>query len=216
MPTYEELVQDIGAELGGKIPPNLPFLIRSVERELWQHLWFLGRQRLVSFALPAGSSGLQSFSGLTSVSPDFVLMIEGVFLQSTGETLTRVSLHRFLREAKTNRTGDPEIYTVDLSTDQIGFYPVPSSGASQLEMLVRIRDDYIQAGDNENTKLLLGVGYEVLKWAVLSKRIFDPNKAQYWRQQYAEALSALLTKLSRERWSYRGGTQYHDSPTSFE
>ncbi len=215
MPSYEELVQDIGMELGGEIPPNLPFLIRSVEREIWQQFWFLGKQRTFQFTLPAGTSGLQSLSGLTTVNPSLVLMVEGVFGESENP-LTRVSMHRFLRMVREGKQAEhPEVYTLNVETDEIGFYPTPRRDV-QLELLVRLRDEYLQAGDTEQNKVLLGVGYELLKWGVLAKRFFVPDKIEVWRQRYADAVASVLAQVSRRRWSYRGGTQYHDSPTSFE
>ena len=214
MPSYAQLIQDLAFELGGSVPSELPFLIHSVEDELWADLWFLAPPQSVQFTLLANHSPVMTASSLLGVSIADLLSLESISIQDRPYSLRRVSLSQFNRLNQVSSIGVPEVFTFSKRGDYIGFYPVASKDL-QLVATIRLRDTPIQDGDDETTKVMLGDAYNVLKYGVLMRRFFNPDKIGYWKEQYANSLLSLYRKFTRESYTYRGGTYNYDSPTTY-
>jgi len=208
MTNLRDLIADIGAELDGSVPSNLPFLIRSVEQELWQDLWFIAPKQEVDFTFGSGINRQNLSTQLTN--PERVLFLESVIRLRDGVSLRRVSLSQFNRMEARGLSGVPEFVVFEPEMDLLGIYPVPND-TENVRLVVRVRPEPLNENSDETNNPMLGIGYEVLKWGVLYKRIFNPDKFQYWRLQFNEAFVRLQQAVMRKEWSYRGGTRYHDS-----
>jgi len=212
MPTLHDLIDDIGAELGGSVPSNLGFLIRSVEFELWHDLWFLAPQKSVIFTFLAGTNSQNLSTQLTN--PDRVLFLEALIREEDGVPLRRMDLGQILRLSRRGLQNRPEYFYADINTDSLMVYPIPRVN-TDLSLVFREKPEPLNENSNDTNNPMLGDAYEVLKWGVLYKRIFNPDKFQYWRLQFNEAYQRLHQRVMRANMTYRGGTRWHDASISY-
>ncbi len=201
--TYRDLVSQIAEEIGGSVPPSLPSLIREVEKELWGLFYFLGDLGAELITVPA-------LQNKVAISDELWLTISSVnAVYSAGNReLYRVSLPRFSRLK--NSVGVLDVYCWE-KDGKLRVAKAPSSD-TDLEVVVWKAQAPLEDGDSEANKFFLGRGFNLLKYAVLYKRFFDPDRYQYWKSQYLEALDSLYREIGRRRYSYNLGG-YRDDPT---
>ena len=200
---YRDLVSQIAEEIGGSVPPSLPSLIREVEKELWGLFYFLGDLSSETLTIPADQEEI-------TISDELWLAISSVNAVYTAgnRELYRVSLPRFSRLK--NSVGILDIYCWE-KDGKMRVARAPSED-TDLEVVVWKAQSPLEDGDDGSSKFFLGRGFNLLKYAVLYKRFFDPERYQYWKSQYTEALESLYREVGRRRYSYNlGGLR--DDPT---
>ena len=198
MATYAQLIADLEYE-AERLPDNIAFLIREVEQELWQQLYFCAPEQTYSVTVTAGSQT----ASLPTTYKDF-MQIKSV-LDPYGKSLRRTSKSQFNRLRLQDSVPELYIFSWEPFEPQISVWKTPAQD-SQLLLIVYEKESPIQDGDDETTKFFLGEGYNVLKYAVLYKRIFHPDKWEMWRARYSEAFLNLVAAKSRQRLSLAGGS----------
>jgi len=198
MATYLQLLSDLQAE-AGTLPDNIPFLIREVEDELWQELYFCAPEQVYTITVPAGSD-------TASLPPSFpsFLQIKSL-LSPEGHPLRRTSKSQFSRLKLQDAVPPLFIFSWSPLEPTISVWKPPAQD-SDLLLIVYERQSPIRDGDTEITKFFLGEGYNVLKYAVLYRRIFNPDKWQMWKSRFSEAFLALISHKTRQRLSLSGGS----------
>jgi len=192
MPTYSDLISDLADENNGILPDNIAYLIREVERELWQELYIYAPETLYTVTATAGSSSVP----LTNT--EKWLHVRSVTTQ-TGALLRRVSFQIFDLLDKQASTPELYAYSWNPSSSTLNITKPPSVDTT-LTVTVMEREDFIQDGDPDSSKFFLAEGYNVLKYAVLYKRINNPDLKEEWRSRFMEAYrSAVIALKSRKR-----------------
>jgi len=200
MRTYADLLADLSTEVGGDLPDNITQLIEEVETELWQDLYFCAPETIYTVSVPAGSS-----SGDLSPFPvDRWLQIRTV-IDPHGSAMRRVSLSQFQRMSLQKAVPELYIWSWNPSDQIIRVYKEPASDAS-ISLVVFERQPPLSPSDTSQTKFFLGDGYNVLKYGVLYKRIFNAEKFEMWRQRFAESYQRLVVMKARQRLSLVGGS----------
>lgn len=198
MPTYTQLLSDLEHE-AERLPDNIAYLIREVETELWQQLYFCAPESTYSLTVPAGSETV-------SLPPDYkdFMQIKSL-LDPHGRPLRRVSPSQFNRMKLADSVPPLFIFSWRPSDASLSIWSPPQADSTLL-LIAHVRESPIQEGDDENTKFFLGEGYLVLKYGVLYKRIFHPEKWEMWRARFSDAFLSLLAHRSRQRLSLAGGS----------
>jgi len=199
MPTYADLISDLADENGGLLPDNITYLIREVERELWQELFIYAPEVSYTVTIPAGSNT----GDLSTLNYVRWLHIRSV-LGSGGSLLRRVPYNVF--EILNSQSSTPELYAFSWNPGSSTLYVTraPSLSAT-VKATVLEREPFIQDGDSEQNRFFLGDGYNVLKYGVLYKRVTNPEKLELWKSRFLEAFqSAVLALKSRKRVSLLG------------
>ena len=198
MATYSQLLSELQFE-AGQLPDNIPYLIREVEDELWRELYFCAPEQVYTVSLPQG----QEVASLPPSYPNF-MQIKSL-LSPEGKPLWRVSPSQYNRIKLQNSVPELFVFLWKPGSSQISVWSPPAQD-SDLLLIAYEREAPIQDGDSESTKFFLGDGYTVLKYAVLYRKIFNPDKWELWKSRFSEAYLSLIAHKTRQRISLLGGS----------
>ena len=198
MATYSQLLSELQQE-AGSLPDNIPFLIREVESELWKELYFCAPEQIYTLTVPAGTETV-------SLPPTYqnFMQIKSL-IDPSGNPLRRVSPSQYSRLKLRDSVPELFVFLWLPNSPSISVFRPPAQD-SNLLLIVYEREDPIQDGDSESTKFFLGDGYTVLKYAVLYRRIFNPDKWELWKSRFTEAYVSLIAHRTRQRISLLGGS----------
>jgi len=196
--TYEDLINDLSVEVGGRseVVSRLPQFVKQTEDFLWPLLEVYGTECSDSVTVTAGATSV-------SVSDTNWLCIKAV-LDSNGDRLDRVPKVRIDQYNSLNVASTLSFFA--WHKDGNLYVAASPSSDSDLSIYYLARQDYLAPGDTDATKFFLGNGYSVLKYAVLSFRVFDPERWPAWKQQYERELNRLYVQAQTQNLTYKGPT----------
>ena len=196
MPSYRDLILDLSEEVGhdSKVVARLPRLIREVEDELWPLLDVFGKETVVQVTVPAGQA---------EVAIDASLWLEVLrALRSDGRKLLRASVGTY--EALRLENSEMDLrYFCWPSSQAVKFWAPPTEDET-VSFVVLLRDEPLQDGDTEANKWFLGRGYGLLRYGVLARCVFNPERWPAWKQEYERRLNSAIAEAGRLRRTFRG------------
>ncbi len=198
MPTYHYLIQDIAEEAGDSVKKvRIPELIRGVERELWALLSFLWQESIEPISIPA-----EQYS-VTVDTTDWMMIKKAYTEKGEVERVPEWKLE-FMRSAS-NGNGYVNYFSVDKikvsnSTVKVHYAPYEDT---ILNLVVKKRESELTDEDDETTKWFLGEGYYLIKYGVLSKRVFNPDKWPAWKQEFDRIIRDIRIMANKEKKTYR-------------
>ena len=208
MPTYTELIADITQELGGELPDNIAQIIQEVEDELWQELYFCSEEHLYTVSITSGSD-------TASLPPEATLWLQvRSVISPYGLALKRVSLSQFQRLLLSKSVPELYVFYWDIKSKELKVCGPPSYNTS-LQIIVFQREDPISPDDPPRSKFFLSDAYSLLKYAVLYKRLFNPDKYEFWKSRYNECLRNLLISRSALKVTLGGGSPIAPRPADY-
>lgn len=193
--SYEELLSQIGTEAGRHVPANLPQLVRETELELWNELWFCGTRTTLQVTASAGAKSVTLPAGW-----DKILTINSALAEK--RLLRHSSFSQMQRLWSERDTGKIVAFCWEQGATLYVAY-VPDAD-TVIELDIYERDDFLTGGDTD--KFFLKEGFSVLKYAVLYKHVFNPEKWELWKRNFFEALNRLYAAKMTKGMSYRAGT----------
>ncbi len=199
MPSYEYLIRDLGQEIRDDfVKVKLPNIIREGEDIVWGEIAPLWADSEESITIPADSENV-------NIDISRWLRVKKVVRAEDGEVVQRTSVYKIKTLNSVYDYKEIKMFAITGRRDnaQLWVHGVPDEDTILL-VSVRVRDDYLEEGDTESDKFLLGDGYGALKYGVLALRVFDPERWPAWKQQYERELNALRQRLMGEKVSYKG------------
>ena len=198
--TYEDLLNDLTMEVGGRsdVVSRLPLFVKNIEDALWPRLDGFATVDTESVTITADATE----ATITATNSDtYWMRVLGVF-DEDGNRLERVGMARWQQEVLDGSADELEHFCWVPKSGKIRVAAAPS-GAETLTIVVLKRDEPLAIGDDDS-KFFLGEGYNLLKYAVLTMRVFDPDKWGAWKQQYDRELHAMFVKSQKLNLTYKG------------
>jgi len=183
MPSYRDLLYDLRMEVGGD--PNtvarLPSFIREAEDIIWPQIVMAAPEQVVTLEFTDSSQ--------LSVNDRLWLQVVKAW-DADGRPVKRQPVG----------SGSFGFNWSRGIVRLVGEHSLPFT----LRLKVRVREDYLQDGDDETTKFLLGRGYGLIKYGVLVHRVFDPQKWPAWKQEYERELRSIKEEAFMKRYTLKG------------
>ena len=195
--TYKDLLNDLSVEVGGRsdVVSRLPQFIREVETQLWPRLEGFATEGSVTVPLSANATE-------AAMSDTLFLRILSVY-DEDGNPLDRVSYRKTI-EINAASDGDAlDFYAWRPGEGSIYVALAPSEDTT-ITVVTLSKDAPLETGDDETSKFFLGAGYNLIKYGVLSMRVFDKERWPAWRQQFDRELHALYAASQKRNLSYAG------------
>ena len=200
MPSYHYLLEDIIDEAEGKVTRiKLPQLVNEIERYLWTNLNGLWMNVTETISVTAGNYQV------TVDTTDWMQIIYAIDGDDK-EELERTTMKKieYLRENNSGYTTLEKYYIDKLknSSSTLTLFGTPDEDTSVI-VYTKQREAALVATDDESNKWMLGEGYGLLKYAVLSKRIFHEKKWPAWKQEYDRFLKEVRKYMGQEKRTYK-------------
>jgi len=201
--SYQQLLVDIQEEAGTEVPSNLPQLIRQTEAELWREFWFYGNEGYMVLTLPALSTEL------TLADADKVLFIAGIRDKLKDRQLKRLSMHQLQVMQFNGGKGKKELWAFAWDRKDKLYFLEAVDEDRELRLHLFSRDDWLIGEDDETSlKFFLNDGYALLKYRILYKHFFHPEKWAMWKRNFEEERYRLMVASTRKGYSYDTGTPF--------
>lgn len=178
--TLRDLINDLVIETGGRsdVASRLPLFIQNVEDALWPQLEGFAQEDTETLTVTSGATEV-------SVSDSLWLRVMNVF-DSDGNKLERKTLYQIDQLIAENSGSTLEYFYWNYGGAlKVAYAP---SEDKTLYVSVLKREQNLTFTSTSTDSFFLGKGYNLLKYGVLSMRVFDPEKWPAWKQQYEREL----------------------------
>ena len=194
--TYLDLLNDLSMEVGDRpdVVARLPQFIRSIEDDLWPRLEGFATVGKEVVAITADATE-------ATISDAYWMRILGCY-DEDGNTVERVGYAR-MQQLQLEESCDECEYFAWNKTGTLYVADAPSTSTS-LTLVYLAREEPMTGTCSATDRFFLGDGYNLIKYAVLTYRVFDRDKWGAWKQQYDRELHNLYVRSQKQALTYKG------------
>jgi len=193
---YRDLLNDLALEVGDRpdVVSRLPLFIKMTEDYLWPRMEGFATTEATTVTVTADSTE-------ATITDDYWMRILGVF-DEDGEAVKRVSYHRLTKLNLEDEADDCEYFA--WKQDGTLYVATAPDDDTELTVVHLDRDAPLGMTSSSTDSFFLNEGYNLLKYGVLTMRVFDPDKWPAWKQQYDRELHAMFVRSQKQALTYKG------------